>query len=154
MAERQQNVPRVVHEHDVPPVASPARVDVEELLTQLAERTAELAEARMKRKHAEAKLKTKTRELNSERKARKQTSRQLEGDLGSLETERDQYVAACRQLKTQVAEHREARAAAKAELERAEERSTALQHKLQVVWAQLQQQKPEAPKPWWRRFGS
>lgn len=154
MAERQQDVPRVVHEHDVPPVASPARVDVEELLTELAERTAELAEARMKRKHAEAKLKTKTRELNSERKARKQTSRQLKGDLGSLETERDQYVAARRQLKTQVAEHREARAAAKAELKRAEERSTALQHKLQVVWAQLQQQKPEAPKPWWRRFGS
>ena len=154
MAERQQNVPRVVHEHDVPPVASPARVDVEELLAQLAERTAELAEARMKRKQAKAKLKTKTGELDSERKARKQTSRQLEGDLSSLETERDQYVAACRQLKSEVAKQRKARAAAEAELERAEERSAALQHKLQVVWAQLQQQKPEALQPWWRRFGS
>ena len=154
MAERQQDVPRVVHENDVPPVASPARVDVEELLTQLAERTAELAEVRLKRKNAEAKLKTKTSELDSERKARKQTGRQLEGDLTSLETERDQYVAACRQLKTQVAEQRKARAAAEAELEQAEERSAALQHKLQVVWAQLQQQKPEAPQPWWRRFGS
>jgi chromosome segregation ATPase len=154
MAERQQDVPRVVHEHDVPPVASPARVDVEELLTELAERTAELAEARMKRKHAEAKVKTKTRELGSERKARKQSSRQLEGDRGALEAERDQYVAACRELKTQVAEQRKARAAAEAELKRAEERGAALQHKLQVVWAQLKQQKPEAPQPWWRRFGS
>jgi chromosome segregation ATPase len=154
MAERQQDVPRVVPKNDVPPVAPPARVDVDELLTQLAERTAELAETRKKRKNAEAKLKTKTRELESERKAREQTGRQLEGDLTSLETERDQYVAACRQLKTQVAEQRKARAAAEAELQRAEERSAALQHKLQVVWAQLQQQTPEAPKPWWRRFGS
>ncbi len=154
MAERQQDVPRVVHEHDVPPVASPARVDVEELLAQLEERTAELAEARMKRKHAKANLKTKTRELDSERKARKQTSRQLEGDRSGLETERDQCVAACRQLKAQVAEHRKARAAAEAELKRAETRSAALQHQFQVVSAQLRQPKAEEPQPWWRRFGS
>jgi DNA repair exonuclease SbcCD ATPase subunit len=154
MAERQQDVPRVVHKNDVPPVASPARVDVEELLAQLAERSAELAEARMKRKHAEANLKTKARELDSERKARKQTSRQLEGDRSALETERDQHVAACRQLKAHVAEQRKARAAAEAELKRAETRSAALQHQFQVVSAQLRQQKPEEPQPWWRRFGS
>jgi chromosome segregation ATPase len=154
MAERQQKVPRVVQENEVPPVASPARVDVEELLTQLAERTAELADARTKRKHAEAKMKTKARELDAERKARKQTGRQLEGDLSALETERDQYVAACLELKDQIAEQRKARAAAEADIRRAEERSGALQHKLQVVWAQLQQEKPEARKPWWRRFGS
>ena len=154
MAESQQDGPRAVREHDVPPVASPARVDVEELLTQLAERTAELADARTKRKNAEAKMKTKTRELDAERKALKQTSRQLEGDLSALETERDQYVAACRELKDQIAEQRKARAAAEADIRRAEERSGALQHKLQVVWAQLQQEKPEARKPWWRRFGS
>jgi chromosome segregation ATPase len=154
MAERQQDVPRVVHKHDVPPVASPARVDVEELLGQLAERTAELAEARMKRKHADANLKTKTRELDSERKARKQTSRQLEGDRSALETERDQSAAACRQLEAQLAEQRKARAAAEEELKRAETRSAALQHQFQVVSAQLRHQRPEERQPWWRRFGS
>jgi chromosome segregation ATPase len=154
MAKRQQDGPRAVHEHDVPPVASSERVDVEELLGQLAERSAELAEARMKRKHAETNLKTKTRELDSERKARKQTSRQLEGDRSALETERDQHVAACRQLKAQVAEQRKARTAAEAELKQAETRSAALQHQFQVVSAQLRHQKPEEPQPWWRRFGS
>jgi chromosome segregation ATPase len=154
MAERQQDVPRVVPEHDVAPVASPATVDVEELLAQLAERTGDLAEARMKRKHAEENRKTKTRELDSERKARKQTSRQLEGDRSALEEERDQSVAACRQLKAQVAEQRKARAAAEAELKRAETRSAALQHQFQVVSAQLRHEKAEERQPWWRRFGS
>jgi chromosome segregation ATPase len=154
MAERQQDGPRAVPEHDVPPAASPASVDVEELLTQLAERTAELAETRMKRRHAETTLKTKTRELDSERRARKQTSLQLEGDRSALETERDQHVAACRQLKAQVAEQRKARAAAEEELKRAEARSAALQHQFQVVSAQLRHQKPEEPQPWWRKFGS
>lgn len=154
MAERQQDGPRAVPEHDVPAAASPATVDVEELLAQLAERTADLAEARMKQKHAETSLKTKTRELDLERKARKQTSRQLEGDRSALEEERDQHVAACRQLKAQVAEQRKARAAAEAELKRAETRSAALQHQFQVVSAQLRHQKPEEPQPWWRRFSS
>jgi hypothetical protein len=108
----------------------------------------------MKRRHAETTLKTKTRELESERRARKQTSQQLEGDRSALEEERDQHVAECRQLKTQVAEQRKARAAAEAELKRAETRTAALQHQFQVVSAQLRHQKPEEPQPWWRRFGS
>jgi chromosome segregation ATPase len=113
-----------------------------------------VTEARVKQKHAEDRLTTKTRELEAEREEHTRTRRRLEGDARELETERHDFVAACRELEAEVAEQREARTAAEEELKRAEERSAALQHQLQVVWAQLQQQQPEAAQPWWRRFGS
>jgi chromosome segregation ATPase len=154
MPERRQEGARVLHQHDVPPADAMANVDVEELLAKLAERTAELAEARLRRKHAEATLKTKTRELEAERKAHKETRWGLEADCRELEKERREAGGECRELKAKVAEQRDARAAAEAELKRAEERSVALQRQLQVVWAQLQQQKPAGPQPWWRKLGS
>jgi chromosome segregation ATPase len=154
MPERRQDGPRILYEHDAPPADAGSTVDVTGLLTRLAERTAELAEARVRQKQAEANLKKKTRELNSERKAHRETRRQLESDCRELETECHQAAAACRQLEADVAEQRDARAAAEAELKRAQERGAALQHQLQVVWAELQQHKPEGPQPWWRRFGS
>jgi chromosome segregation ATPase len=144
----------VLRQHEAPPADATANVDVEDLLSQLAERTGEAAEARVRRQHAETRLKSKTRELDSERKAHKETRKRLEADRRELETERREVVAACDELKAKVAEQRDARAAAEAELKRAEEQSVALQHQLQVVWTQLQQQKPEEPQPWWRRRGS
>jgi septal ring factor EnvC (AmiA/AmiB activator) len=143
MPKRDQEGPRVLHQHDVPPAAN---VDVEKLLAQLAELAAEIAEAQVKQKDAEANLKTKTRELESERKAHKKTRWRLEADGLALESERAKFVAAHRELELQVAEHRDARAA-EVELKRAEERGEALQHQLQVVRARLQQQKPEEPRP-------
>jgi chromosome segregation ATPase len=154
MAERRQEAARVLRQHEVPPADATAQVDVEELLAKLADLTAELAEARVRQEHAEANLKTQTRELESERKAHRQTKKQLEGDRRALEAERDELVAACGELEPQLAEQRERRSAAEAELKRAEERSEALQHQWQVVRAQLQQQPPEEPSPWWRRSGS
>lgn len=133
----------MLHQHDVPPAAN---VDVEKLLAQLAELAAEIAEAQVKQKDAEANLKTKTRELESEPKAHKKTRWRLEADGLALESERAKFVAADRELELQVAEHRDARAAGEVELKRAEERGEALQHQLQVVRARLQQQKPEEPR--------
>jgi chromosome segregation ATPase len=144
----------VLRQHEAPPADATAKVDVEELLAQLAERTAELAEAKVRRRNAEANLRGKTRELDSDRKAHKETSRRLEADRRELETERREVGAACDELKAKVAEQRDGRAAAEAELKRAEEQSAALQHQLQVVWTQLQEQKPEEPQRWWRRRGS
>jgi chromosome segregation ATPase len=144
----------VLRQREAPPADATANVDVDELLAQLAERTAEVAAAKVRRQHAETNLKSKTRELDSERKAHKETRRRLEADRRELETERREVGAACDELKAKVAEQRDARAAAEGELERAEEQSVALQHQLQVVWTQLQQQKPAEPQPWWRRRGS
>ena len=141
-------------QHDGAPADTRAIVDVEALLASLAERTAELTEARLGRKHAEAGLKTKTRDLEAERKEHKETRRQLEADCRELEKERRQVGGECRELTAKAAEQREARGAAEAELKRAEERSVSLQRQLQVVWAQLQQQKPEESQPWWRKLGS
>jgi hypothetical protein len=151
MPKRGKQGPRVLHQHDVPPAAN---VDVEKLLAQLAELTAEIAEAQVKQKDAEANLKTKTAELESERKAHEKTRWRLEADGLALESERAEFVAAHRELELEVAEHRDARAAGEVELKRAEERGEALQHQLQVVRARLQQQKPEEPRPRWRRRGS
>jgi chromosome segregation ATPase len=155
MPKRGQKGPRVLDQQDVPPGANVgANVDVDKLFAQLAELTAEIAEAQVKQKDAEANLKTKTRELESERKAHEKTRWRLEADGLALESERAEFVAAHRELELQVAEHRDARAAGEVELKRAEERGEALQHQLQVVRARLQQQKPEEPRPWWRRLGS
>ena len=154
MPERRPDGPRILRERDAPAADATANVDVTDLLSRLADRTAELAEARVQQKHAEANLKTMSREVDTEREAHAETRRQLEADCRELEEECHQVAAACRELEAEVARERDARATAEAELKRAEERSAALQHQLQVVWTQLQQDKTEGPHPWWRRFGS
>jgi chromosome segregation ATPase len=155
MPKRGQKGPRLLDQQDVPPGANVgANVDVDKLFAQLAELTAEIADAQVKQKDAEANLTTKARELASEREAHEKTRQRLEADALALESERAELVAAHRELERQVAEYRDARAAGEMELKRAEERGQALQRQLQVVRARLQQQKPEEPRPWWRRQGS
>jgi hypothetical protein len=97
----------MLRQHDVPPADAIANVDVEPLLAEL---TAELAEAH------------------------RQTQRRLEADRQALASERDELVAACRELNPKPPRSG-ARAAAEERLKRAEVRSTVLQHQLQVVWA-------------------
>ena len=138
MAERRDG-PRILHEPDPPPADANASVDVADLLERLADLTAELADASVRQKHAEAKLKTKAAELESEREAHDEAVRRLEADCGELEAV--------------LAGQRDARAATEADLKRAKERGAAVHHQLRVVQAQLGQDKPQGPPPWWRRFG-
>lgn len=151
MAERREG-PRILHEPDPQPADANASVDVSDLLARLADRTAELAEAKVQQKNAEAKLKTKAGELESERKAHKQGVRQLEADCRELETECEQVAAACSELEAVLEGQRSARDASETELKRARKRGAALQHQLRVVQGQLGQDKPQGPPPWWRRF--
>ncbi len=152
MAERRDG-PRILHEPDPPPADANASVDVADLLERLADLTAELADASVRQKHAEAKLKTKAAELESERKAHDEAVRRLEADCGELEAECQQVAAACGELEAVLAGQRDARAATEADLKRAKERGAAVHHQLRVVQAQLGQDKPQGPPPWWRRFG-
>ena len=151
MAERRDG-PRILHEPDPSPADANASVDVNELLAQLADQTAELAEARVKQKQAEEKLKTKADELESERAAHTQAVQKLEADCRELEAECQEVAAACGELEAVLAGQRTARAATEDELKRAKERGAALHHQLRVVQAQRDQDKPQGPPPWWRRF--
>jgi chromosome segregation ATPase len=151
MAERRDG-PRILHEPDPPRADTNASVDVTELLATLADQTAEVAEARVKQEHAEAKLKTKTGELESERKAHNREVQRLEADCRELEAECQEVAAACGELEAVLAGQRDARTAAEEELKRAKERGAAVYHQLRVVQAQLGQDKPQGPPPWWRRF--
>jgi chromosome segregation ATPase len=153
MPERRREGPRILHERDVPPADASASVDVTDLLSRLADQTAELAEARVLQKQAESSLKTKSRELDAERKAHAETRSQLEARCGELEAECRVIAASCRELEDEVTWARSASASAEAELKRAREQTAAFQHQLQVVWAQLQQDKTEGRDPWWRRRG-
>jgi chromosome segregation ATPase len=123
-------------------------------LERLADRTAELAEARVKQEHAEEKLRTKAGELESERKAQEQAVQRLEEEARELEAECQQVAGACGELEAVLEDQRSARAATEAELKRAKERGAALHHQLRVVQAQLGMDKPQGPPPWWRRFSS
>jgi chromosome segregation ATPase len=154
MPERRREGPRILHERDVPPADASASVDVTELLSRLADQTAELAEARVLQQQAEASLKAKSREVDAERKAHAETRSRLEAKCRELEAERQQVEAACRELEDEVTWARSARAGAEEELRRVREQSAAFQHQLQVVWAQLQQEKTEGSDPWWRKRGS
>jgi septal ring factor EnvC (AmiA/AmiB activator) len=151
MAERRDG-PRILHEPDPPPADANASVDVTDLLARLADQTAEVAEARVKQEHAEAKLETKTGELESERKAHNQEVQRLEAECRELEAECQEVAAACGELEAVLAGQRDARAAAEEELKRAKERGAAVHHQLRVVQAQMGQDKPQGPPPWWRRF--
>jgi chromosome segregation ATPase len=151
MAERRDG-PRILHEPDPQPADATASVDVTDLLARLADQTAEVAEARVKQEQAEAKLQTKLGELESGRKAHTREVQRLEADCRKLEAECHEVAAACGELEAVLAGQRDARAAAEEELRRAKERGAAVHHQLRVVQAQLEQDKPQAPPPWWRRF--
>jgi hypothetical protein len=154
MPDTRSDAPRYLRERDASTADTTATVDVTDLLRRLAERTEELAEARVRQKHAEANLKKKTREMDTERKARGKTRQQLEADRRNLAELRDQVTAQFRTLEAQVARERKARAAVEADLKRAQDRAAALQHQLQVARAQLEQggTEPEQ-RPWWGRLG-
>jgi chromosome segregation ATPase len=155
MPETRRDGPRFLYEKGAPNADPPGTMDVMDLLTRLAERTEELAEARVRQKHAEADLKGKTRELASERKARDQARKQLETDRRELEAEYREVAAECRDLEAELARERKARTADGAELKRVQYRVAALQQQLQIAWAQLQESGTEgAQRSWWSRLGS
>jgi chromosome segregation ATPase len=151
MAETRDDRPRLLHQREAPSPDTTATVDVTDLLARLADRTEELAEANVRLKQTEADLKRKTREMAAERKAHSETRRQLEADCEQLEAECRDGAAECRDLEAQVAQQREARTAVEADLKRAEERAAELQHQLQIVWAQLREDKSAGPRSRWRR---
>jgi chromosome segregation ATPase len=155
MPDTRPDAPRHLRERNASPADAMATVDITELLKRLAERTEELAEARVRQKHAEAKLKKKTRELDAEREAHGETMRQLEADCRECAEECNQVAAEYRELEAQAAREREARAAVQTDLKRAQDRVAALEHQLQVAWAQLQHGETKSGKgPWWDRSGS
>jgi chromosome segregation ATPase len=126
-----------------------------DLLTRLAERTEQLAEANVRHEHAEADLRKMTREAGTERKARGLRRKQLEADRRDLKTERDEIAAGCRDLKTEIARERNALTALEDQLTQAQHRVTTLQHQLQVAWAQLPQRGSQGgQRSWWSRLGS
>jgi chromosome segregation ATPase len=155
MADTRPDVPRYLREGDTPSADTTASVDVTELLARLGERTEELAEARVRQKHAEANLKRKTREMAAERKALSETRDRLETDCAELEAECQEAGAECRQLKALLAREQKARSAAEADLKRVQDRVASLQHQLQIAWARLKQDGTETEqRPWWSRLGS
>jgi chromosome segregation ATPase len=155
MPDTRPDAPRHLRERNASTADATATVDVTELLTRLAERTEELAEVKVRQKHAEASLKTKTRELDTEREAHGETLRQLEAECREREEECNRVAAEYRELEAQVAREREASAAVQTDLQRAQDRVAALQHQLQVAWSQLRQGGSEAEeRPWWGRSGS
>ena len=155
MAETRPDAPRYLRHQDAQAADTSATVDVRDLLRRLAERTEEVAEARVRQKRAEGDLKEKTREMESEREAHVKARQQLETDCRKLEVECIQISEEYRGLEAKAAREREAGAAVHADLKRAQDRVNALQQQLQVVWAQLEQDRTESePRPWWGRSGS
>jgi chromosome segregation ATPase len=156
MAQARPDAPRDLHDREVPTAETTVAVDVTELLARLAERTEELAEAQVNRKHAEAQLEKRTREVNTERKAHNDTSRRLEDDCGALEVECEVLSVEGRDLEAAVVQERDARIAVEADLKRAQDRNAALKRNLKIARGQLQQRETEAAEqlPRWRRLGS
>jgi chromosome segregation ATPase len=155
MPDTRPDAPRYLREQDASTADATVTVDVRDLVARLAERTEQVAEAMVRRKHAEAKLKKKTREMDKEREAHGETIRQLEADCREREEDCYQVAAEYRELEAQVAREREARAAVQTDLKRAQDRVAALQHQLQGAWAQLQPGETESEKrPWWGRTES
>jgi chromosome segregation ATPase len=154
MPEMRQDRPQLVGKRDAPSPDTTATVDVTDLLARLADRTEELAQAKVRQEHAEAELERKTREMAAERKTHSETHSQLEADCQQLETECQEVSAECRELQAEVARQREARTAVEADLKRAQQRVAGLQHQLQIVSAQLRGDKREGPSRRWRRSDS
>lgn len=156
MAEARPDPPRYLHDREVPTAETTVAVDVTELLARLAERTEELAEAKVNRKHAEAQLEKRTREVNTERKAHNETRQRLEDDCGALEVECELLSVEGRDLEAAVVQELDVRTAVEADLKRAQDRNAALERNLKIARGQLQQRETEAAKqlPRWRRLGS
>jgi chromosome segregation ATPase len=155
MADTRPDAPRYLREQGAQAADTSATVDVSELLTRLAERTEELAEARVRQKRAEANLKKKTRELDTERELRNRKRQQLETACRELEAECIQATEDFRALEAQLVREREARTAVQAELGRVQDRVAALQHQLQVAWTELKPEEAESGEgSWWDRSGS
>jgi chromosome segregation ATPase len=156
MADARPDTPRYLRDSDTPVTDKTAAVDVSELLARLAARTEELAEARVRQKHAQAELKRRTREVTAERKAHSETRQRLENDCQALGTECDLLSAERRGLETEVARERSARSSVEADLKRVQDRIGSLQGKLKSAWSELRQREIEvAEQPsWWRRMGS
>jgi chromosome segregation ATPase len=156
MPDARPDAPRYLHDPGTPTADTSAAVDVSELLARLAQRTEELAEAKVEQKQVEAELKRRSRQVTAERKAHNETRQRLEGDCQALEAECDLLSAESRELEAEVAQERNARAAAEADLTRVQDRTAALQQKLKFAWAELRQSETEAAEqlPWWRRRGS
>jgi chromosome segregation ATPase len=155
MPQTRPDAPRYLRTRDAGGADSTAAVDVTDLLTRLAEQTEELAEARVRQNHAEADLSRRTREMDAERKAHLETRRKLETDCRELEAEANEVTAECRELEAEVARERKTRTKVEADLKRTQDRIAALQHQLQVAWAQLEHGGSQAEqRPWWRRLGS
>jgi chromosome segregation ATPase len=174
MPETRPDGPRFLHETDPSKADTTATVDVMDVLARLADRTEELAEAKVRQKHAEATLRRKTREMNTERKAHREACKRLEADCRDLGAEFGQVAAQCRELEAEIARERKARTALEVDLKRAQRGVAALQHHLQVAWAQLQQDRSAAlqhelqgawaqlqpgrteggQRSWWSRLGS
>jgi chromosome segregation ATPase len=156
MAEARPDPPRYLHDREVPTAETTVAVDVTELLARLAERTEELAEAKVNRKHAEAQLEKTTREVNTERKAHNETRQRLEDDCGPLEVECELLSVEGSELEAAVVQERDARTAVEADLKRAQDRNAAFERNLKIARGQLQQRETEAAEqlPRWRRRGS
>jgi chromosome segregation ATPase len=156
MPDARPDAPRYLHERGTPKADTTAAVDVSELLARLAERTEELAEARVEEKHAEAELRRRSRQVTSERKAHNEMRERLENDCQALESECELLLAESRELEIEAAREQDARTTVEGDLKRAEDLSAALQDKLKIVWAQLRESETESiePPPWRRRLGS
>jgi chromosome segregation ATPase len=127
---------------------STATVDVNEVLTSLADQAEVAAEARLRQQAAETNLKRARQEMGAQGKADREARERLETDCHELAAE-------CRELEAEVARERQALAGAEADLSRVQERANVLQHQLQIAWGQLRQSRaaPEQ-RPWWSRLGS
>jgi chromosome segregation ATPase len=156
MPDARPDAPRYLHQRGTPRADTTAAVDVSELLARLAQRTEELAEAKVEQKNAEAELRKRSRQVTTERKAHNEMRERLEGDCQGLESECELLLAESRELEIEVAREQDARAAAEGELKRAEDLTAALQDKLKIIWAQLRESETESiePLPWRRKPGS
>ena len=156
MPDARPDAPRYLHQRGTPRADTTAAVDVSELLARLAQRTEELAEAKVEQKNAEAELRKRSRQVTTERKAHNEMRERLEGDCQGLESECELLLAESRELEIEAAREQDARTTVEGDLKRAEDLSAALQDKLKIVWAQLRQNETETlePLPWRRRLDS
>jgi chromosome segregation ATPase len=156
MPDARPDPPPYLHKRGASTADTTEAVDVSELLARLAQRTEELAEAKVEQKHAEAELRKRSRQVTTERKAHNEMRQQLEDDCQALESECEQLLAESRELELEVAREQDARTAVVADVKRAEDVTAALEDKMKIVWAQLRQSETEASEkpPWRRRLGS
>jgi chromosome segregation ATPase len=144
MPDARPDPPPFLHKRGTPTADTTAAVDVSELLARLAQRTEELAEAKVEQKHAEAELRKRSRQVTTERKAHNEMRQRLEEDCQALESECELLLAESRELELEVAREQDARTAVVGDVKRAEDVTAALQDKMKIIWAQLRQSETEA----------